>query len=327
MYGEHVFVQEAPADGLREVDRWETGPQDATVRLDTVEWQASLFAAGEPGFDPSLQGVRRLALDETSWLDHLPRWLEGSDHVFAELVARLPWRQRTVPMYDRLVQEPRLVWWWTAEEGPSPLPLLEEAGRALTRHYGREFDSIGCNYYRTGSDSVAWHGDRMRHTQVDPLVAIVSVGAPRPFLLRPRGGGHSLSFLLGQGDLLVMGGAVQHDWEHTVPKVAVAGPRISITYRHGAGDARRRPWPARGPGSPSVGGRAEPSPCGNRLGAPSGQARSERGGQTSSTATRGRVEPGRTPLMNALLSIGTIVGAVMLVLLVTATLAASLLDP
>ena len=235
MYGEHVFVREAPADGLREVDRWETGPQDATVRLDTVEWQASLFAAGEPGFDPSLQGVRRLALDETSWLDHLPRWLEGSDHVFAELVARLPWRQRTVPMYDRLVQEPRLVWWWTAEEGPSPLPLLEEVGRALSRHYGREFDSIGCNYYRSGSDSVAWHGDRMRHTQVDPLVAIVSVGAPRPFLLRPRGGGHSLSFLLGQGDLLVMGGAVQHDWEHTVPKVAVAGPRISITYRHGAG--------------------------------------------------------------------------------------------
>ena len=235
MYGEQVFVQQGPAEGLRGADRRETGPEDATVRPDTVEWQASLFAAGEPGFDPSLPGLRRLALDETSWLDHLPRWLEGSDHVFAELVARLPWRQRTVPMYDRLVQEPRLVWWWTAEEGPSPLPLLEEVGRALSRHYGRGFDTLGCNYYRTGSDSVAWHGDRMRHTQVDPLVAIVSVGAPRPFLLRPRGGGHSMSFLLGQGDLLVMGGAVQHDWEHTVPKVAVAGPRISITYRHGAG--------------------------------------------------------------------------------------------
>ncbi len=302
-------------------------PQDATVRLDTVEWQASLFAAGEPGFDPSLQGVRRLALDETSWLDHLPRWLEGSDHVFAELVARLPWRQRTVPMYDRLVQEPRLVWWWTAEEGPSPLPLLEEVGRALSRHYGREFDSIGCNYYRTGSDSVAWHGDRMRHTQVDPLVAIVSVGAPRPFLLRPRGGGHSLSFLLGQGDLLVMGGAVQHDWEHTVPKVAVGRSPHQHHLPPRSGRAHRRPWPAGGPGPSSVGGRAEPSPCGNRLGAPPGQARTERGGQTSSTATRGRAGQGRTPLMNALLSIGTIVGAVMLVLLVTATLAASLLDP
>jgi alkylated DNA repair dioxygenase AlkB len=234
MYGEQMFVLEASREPQGD-ERWKTRPGDETVRLDTVEWQASLFAAGDPGFDPSLQGVRRLALDETSWLDHLPRWLEGSDHVFAEIVARLPWRQRTVPMYDRLVQEPRLVWWWTAEDGPSPLPLLEEVGHALSHHYGREFDSIGCNYYRTGSDSVAWHGDRMRHTQVDPLVAIVSVGAPRPFLLRPRGGGHSISFLLGQGDLLAMGGAVQHDWEHTVPKVAAAGPRISITYRHGAG--------------------------------------------------------------------------------------------
>ena len=94
------------------------------------------------------------------------------------------------------------------------------------------FDSIGCNYYRTGADSVAWHADRIRFYQEDPIVAIVSVGAPRPFLLRPRGGGRSRSFLLGQGDLLVMGGACQHDWEHTVPKVASAGPRISITYRH-----------------------------------------------------------------------------------------------
>ena len=68
----------------------------------------------------------------------------------------------------------------------------------------------------------------------DPVVATVSVGAPRPFRLRPRGGGRSHSFDLGRGDLLVMGGSCQHDWEHTVPKVRAAGPRISITFRHGA---------------------------------------------------------------------------------------------
>ena len=123
--------------------------------------------------------------------------------------------------------------------GPRPTvrrrsTLLDRLGRALRRYYGHPFDSVGCNYYRTGADSVAWHGDRMRLVQVDPVVAIVSVGAPRPFLLRPRGGGPSRSFLLGHGDLLVMGGASQHDWEHAVPKVALAGPRISITYRHAA---------------------------------------------------------------------------------------------
>jgi alkylated DNA repair dioxygenase AlkB len=81
---------------------------------------------------------------------------------------------------------------------------------------------------------VAWHGDRHRLTVDDPVVAIVSVGEPRPFRLRPRGGGPSRSFDLGHGDLFVMGGACQHDWEHSVPKVRQAGPRISITYRHGA---------------------------------------------------------------------------------------------
>ena len=199
------------------------------------EWQASLFAAGEPSFDASFGGLSRRWLDETSWIDLQPRWLDGSDHVFAELVARLAWRQRTVPMYDRLVEEPRLTWWWSEGDGDLPFRLLDDVRLALSARYGRWFDSCGCNYYRTGADSVAWHGDRVRFSQDDPIVVIVSVGAPRPFLLRPRGGGHSLSLQLGQGDLIVMGGAVQHDWEHTVPKVARAGPRISITYRHGTG--------------------------------------------------------------------------------------------
>ena len=260
-----------------------------------------------------------------AWVDHLPRWLDGSDHVFAELVARLPWRQRTVPMYDRMVQEPRLVWWWAQPEGDAavPLPVLDEVRHALSRVYQRSFDSIGCNYYRTGADSVAWHGDRMRHEQIDPLVAIVSVGAPRPFQLRPRGGGHALSFLLGQGDLLVMGGATQHDWEHSVPKVAAAGPRISITYRHGA----ESPAALRAVRSAAPGGRrAEPSPSGNRLDQRAGQAVGQRGGQTGRHGPPWPAGIGRTPLMNALLSIGTIVGAVLLLLMVTATVAAALLD-
>jgi alkylated DNA repair dioxygenase AlkB len=232
MYGEQAFEVHETRPAVHDAP---VAARSEEVAAAPPEWQASLFAAGDPDVDATFAGLRSLPLDESSWIDHLPRWLSGSDHVFAELVARLPWRQRTVPMYERLVREPRLVWWWSEEEAsPPPLPVLEDVRRALTVRYGRDFDSIGCNYYRTGADSVAWHGDRIRHSQVDPIVAIVSVGAPRPFQLRPRGGGSSLSFLLGQGDLLVMGGAAQHAWEHSVPKVAVAGPRISITFRHGA---------------------------------------------------------------------------------------------
>ncbi|MGD9704157.1 MAG: alpha-ketoglutarate-dependent dioxygenase AlkB [Acidimicrobiia bacterium] len=209
-------------------------------------WQGSLFGLDEPAADPAFRGAERLELDESSWLEHCPNWLGGSDLVFAELVARLPWRQREVVMYDRLLPEPRLTCWWSSDDGRSePLPVLADMRAQLTERYDRAFDSIGCNFYRDGHDSVAWHGDRVRHL-ADPVVAIVSVGAPRAFLLRPRGGGSSRGFMLGQGDLLVMGGDCQIAWEHAVPKVAAAGPRISVTFRHGgpapylAPDAHRR---------------------------------------------------------------------------------------
>jgi alkylated DNA repair dioxygenase AlkB len=199
--------------------------------------QSSLWAVGEPAID-GVAAIEHIELDARTWIDHAPGWLLGSDTVFESLRGELPWRQRCgVPMYDRLVDEPRLTSWWHSDAGcPEPLPVLGDLRRELSARYAVEFDSIGFNLYRDGADSVAWHGDRHRHHVVDPVVAIVSVGEPRPLRLRRRGGGASRSWDLGRGDLFVMGGACQHDWEHCVPKVRVAGPRLSITYRH---DARR----------------------------------------------------------------------------------------
>ena len=197
--------------------------------------QPSLFgSAQEPAVDVAFTGLRRIELDGTSWLDHLPEWVAGEQVVFDHLVETLGWRQRTVTMWERRLPEPRLTAWWTPGDGPEPMPILAEVRRVLSARYAEAFDSIGFNCYRRGGDSVAWHGDRHRHTIHDPVVAIVSVGGRRPFRVRPRGGGAARSFDLGRGDLLVMGGACQHDWEHCVPKVRHAEPRISVTYRHGA---------------------------------------------------------------------------------------------
>ena len=150
----------------------------------------------------------------------------------AELAETAAWTQRTRPMYDAVVAEPRLVTGW----GTDGLPESVESLRAsLCGRYGLVFDSVHVNLYRSGNDSVAWHGDTVRKVLRDPLVAIVSLGEPRRFRLRPRGGGRATrSFALGGGDLLVMGGATQHDYEHSVPKVAAAGPRMSVTFRHSA---------------------------------------------------------------------------------------------
>ncbi len=207
-----------------------------------VTWQASLLdAAGAPGVDESFSRLTRISLDATSWVDHAPVWVSGSDQLFADLLAGVDWGQRSRHMYGRVVDEPRLTSWWRAESGrPLEPPVLERMRRLLSGRYGVELDSMGLNLYRHGGDGVAWHGDRIAKEIAEPVVAIVSVGEARKFLLRPREGGRTRSFLLGRGDLLVTGGACQRRWEHSVPKVASAGPRISITFRHGL-DTRAYP--------------------------------------------------------------------------------------
>jgi alkylated DNA repair dioxygenase AlkB len=200
-----------------------------------VTWQASLFGTEAPRIDTGGSEMVRTGLDRGAWVDHAPGWLAGSDTVFAELVDHAPWRQKRRRMYDRMVDEPRLTAWWsTGRDGDWVPPVLQEVRAALTARYGVRFRSIGCNLYRNGSDSVAWHGDTVRKTMAEPIVAIVSLGQPRRFLLRPRGGGTSIRYELGAGDLLVMGGTCQHTWEHSVPKARSAGPRLSVTFRHGA---------------------------------------------------------------------------------------------
>jgi alkylated DNA repair dioxygenase AlkB len=139
-------------------------------------------------------------------------------------------------MYDREVDVPRLLSFY-GEGERLPHPVLDQARSALTAHYaaelGEPFRTAGLCYYRDGRDSVAWHGDTIgRGSTEDTMVAIVSVGAARPLLLRPRGGGETLRYALGHGDLIVMGGSCQRTWEHAIPKTArPVGPRISIQFR------------------------------------------------------------------------------------------------
>jgi alkylated DNA repair dioxygenase AlkB len=200
-----------------------------------VIWQPSLLALGESiGIDRSFSSLQRVQLDEESWIDHAPTWVSGADSLFGEILTERRWEQRSRRMYDKRVQEPRLTAPWNLESGePLEPPVLEEIRVVLSARYEREFDSVGFNLYRDGRDSVAWHADRIKKDIEDPIVSLVSVGEPRKFLLRPKGGGESRAFLLGDGDLLVTGGKTQRTWEHSVPKVAKAGPRISLAYRHG----------------------------------------------------------------------------------------------
>jgi alkylated DNA repair dioxygenase AlkB len=203
--------------------------------VEGLVWQPSLLAVtAEIDFDRSFSNLKRIDLDEESWVDRVPGWVSGSDALFEQILTQRRWGQRRRHMYDQKVLEPRLTAPWNVQSGePLEPPVLEEIRVALSDRYERDFDSVGFNLYRDGRDSVAWHADRIRKEIEDPIVALVSVGEPRKFLLRPKGGGRSRSFMLGRGDLLVTGGKSQRTWEHSVPKVAQAGPRISLAYRHG----------------------------------------------------------------------------------------------
>ncbi|WBB81640.1 alpha-ketoglutarate-dependent dioxygenase AlkB [Micromonospora sp. WMMD882] len=203
-----------------------------------VGYQPSMLDLADAGatLGPLAGRVRRHGLTRGAWVDHLPGWVRGSDPVLATLLTEVPWRAERRRMYDTDVDVPRLLCWYAAGR-PLPHPLLTGARAALNRHYadelGEEFTTAGLCLYRSGRDSVAWHGDtRGRSAHADTMVAIVSFGSPRPLLLRPRGGGAGLRFPLGHGDLVVMGGSCQRTWEHAVPKTTrPVGPRVSVQFR------------------------------------------------------------------------------------------------
>lgn len=191
-------------------------------------FQPSLFGDRDPAPDPGFSELTRLDLDALSWLDYAPGWLAGDTRLYELLAAGVPWEQPELRMYDRMVRTPRLV----GQVDPGSAPVLGEMIRLLSARYGMALDRVSAGWYRTGSDSVAWHGDRIARELPHSIVATVSLGGPRRFLIRPAGGGESTAFDLGGGDLVVMGGACQRLWEHTVPKVASAAPRIALMFRH-----------------------------------------------------------------------------------------------
>jgi alkylated DNA repair dioxygenase AlkB len=191
--------------------------------------QRSLLGTGDPAVDAGVR-FERVQLDERAWIDLARGWLRGADTLLDALVDGAEWRQGRRWMYERMVDDPRLSCWYGPDE-PLPHESLATVKEALEARYTVRFGSLGLNYYRDGRDSVAFHRDRELRRVDDSLVAIVTLGARRPFLVHRRGGGPSRDLAPAGGDLLVMGGTTQRDWEHGVPKIADSGPRISATWR------------------------------------------------------------------------------------------------
>lgn len=197
-----------------------------------------LDLASGPEPQPIADGAERTPLAEGAWIDLRRQWLSGgrAAELFESLRDGVAWKAERRRMYDRIVDVPRLVAFF-GEESVLPDRFLADLRDNLSEYYvaepGGPFRTVGLCHYRDGHDSVAWHGDTNgRGATDDTTVAILSLGAGRRLLLRPRRGGGSLRFELESGDLLVMGGSCQRTWEHPIPKTArPIGPRISVQFR------------------------------------------------------------------------------------------------
>jgi len=203
-----------------------------------MTFQGSLLDIGtDIGPGPLGTTVRRRPLTQGAWVDMRRGWFGGADVLFDRLLTGVAWRAERRQMYEHVVEVPRLLCFYD-EDDRLPHPALDAAREALNAHYAAELGeplrTAGLCLYRDGRDSVAWHGDTIgRGSTEDTMVAILSIGTPRALALRPRGGGGpTVRYEVGHGDLLVMGGSCQRTWEHAVPKTArPTGPRISIQFR------------------------------------------------------------------------------------------------
>jgi alkylated DNA repair dioxygenase AlkB len=183
----------------------------------------------------------RLVLSEGSWVDVVPGFVADADALYAALSSSVDWQTSRLWRYDHWVDEPRVGACFTPGRG-YPHAALLDAHRTIRDHYGVDFDGLALAWYRDGRDGQAFHRDRDLGYCEDTVIAILSLGARRPWLLRRRrradkwvadGGGAEHDLAPASGTLLVMGGRCQVDWEHSVPKLGDrrdAG-RISAQWR------------------------------------------------------------------------------------------------
>jgi alkylated DNA repair dioxygenase AlkB len=162
--------------------------------------------------------------------------------VFLRLRDETPWRLETVVVYGKRYLQPRLTAWYGEASyryagltlQPLPMtPLLAGLRTAVEAATGHRYNSVLLNYYRDGADSMGMHSDDEPELGPQPVIASLSFGATRRFVLRHKRTGQTVKIDLTDGSLLLMAGDLQHNWLHGINKTTKpTGPRINLTFRY-----------------------------------------------------------------------------------------------
>jgi alkylated DNA repair dioxygenase AlkB len=224
-------VRSAAAQPVRRVAA--TLPRMSAARLRNQLFAPDLFAA-----DPLEQSPRVLFEDDEGGVRYRPGFIDAVDaqQWFETLRDAVPWQAQRRPMYDRVVDVPRLVAAFRLEDPADlpdlPAPLAEAAARLRTE-LGVPFNTVGLNYYRDGRDSVAPHNDKLHSLVAGHPIALLSLGAPRRMTIRAKQPPRQVQHLeLAPGSLLLMSHRSQLHYDHGIPKTREpVGPRISLAFR------------------------------------------------------------------------------------------------
>ncbi|MGF1685088.1 alpha-ketoglutarate-dependent dioxygenase AlkB [Photobacterium japonica] len=168
-----------------------------------------------------------------------------ADQLYQQLLDELDWQQRPITMFGRQILQPRLQAWcgdatyrysgltmtpdpWS----PALLTIRQHIEQALVDIPGVRFNSVLANLYRDGADYMGWHQDNEPELGAEPVIASLSLGETRRFVLRHIESKEKREYPLSHGSLLVMAGQLQTHWQHSVPKTRqLKMPRINLTFR------------------------------------------------------------------------------------------------
>jgi alkylated DNA repair dioxygenase AlkB len=190
--------------------------------------------------------TEHLNLTEHSSVEYVPQFLQRqhADYLLQNIDASLQFHRPPITLYGRTTQLPRSVSWIADDQlsygysgistEPMPWPtFLMPTRLAIETRTGCAFNSVLVNRYQDGNDMVGWHSDDEPELGATPNIASLSLGATRRFLMRDVVARTRYEWNLGHGDLLVMSGRCQLEFEHSVPRAKrVAGPRINLTFRY-----------------------------------------------------------------------------------------------
>lgn len=167
-----------------------------------------------------------------------------ADRFLAQLLADIDWQQHELRLFGRRVKAPRLSAWYGDHDAhyaysglrlvPQPwIAPLAEIKRTVETLCDCRFNGVLLNHYRHGADSMGWHSDDEPELGPEPVIASVSLGAPRVFRLKhKRERGRTYNLELPGASVLVMRGATQRCWQHSLPKTRRdCGSRVNLTYR------------------------------------------------------------------------------------------------